>query len=201
MITDETLYPGRSHVDITKAALEGGCRVIQLRDKQASDNYLIEVGNEIRQLTRDADAIFIVDDRLEVALACDADGLHVGQSDRPAGELRTILDGKILGVSAATVDEAKRAKQDRADYLGVGPIFSTSTKADAGEAMGLCILPLVKAATRLPIVAIGGINESNIAEVAKTGIEAACVISAVVCAEDMVQAVKRLIEIWNHNRV
>lgn len=199
IITDEIIYPGRTHVDITKAALEGGCRVIQLRDKLATDDYLIEAGMEIRRLTQEAGAIFIVNDRLEVALACDADGLHVGQSDRPAGELRSILGDRILGVSAATVDEAKRAKLDGADYLGVGPVFSTSTKPDAGEATGICLLPLLKASTGLPVTAIGGINESNIAQVARSGAESASVISAVVCADDMVQAVRNLIAIWNEN--
>jgi thiamine-phosphate diphosphorylase len=199
VITDETIYPGRTHIDITRAALAGGCRIIQLRDKSASDAYMIEVGHEIRRLTQDAGAIFIVNDRLEVALECNADGLHVGQSDRPANELRGLLENKILGISAASVDEAKRAKADGADYIGVGPVFGTSTKSDAGVATGTCILPLLKASARLPVVAIGGINASNIAEVAKMGIESASVISAVVGEEDMVYATKRLIEIWNEN--
>lgn len=200
VITDETICPGRTHIQITEAALEGGAKIIQLRDKLASDEYMIESGKVIRKLTAEAGALFIVNDRLEVALACDADGLHAGQSDRPAGELRQILGDRILGISAATVDDAKRAKVDGADYLGVGPIFSTSTKTDAGDATGVCMLPLLKAATHLPIVAIGGINESNLAEIAKSGVESASVISAVVCADDMVSAVKRLIAIWDENR-
>lgn len=199
VITDESICPGRTHAQITKAALRGGSKVIQLRDKDASDEYMIEAGMAIRRLTADAGALFIVNDRLDVALACDADGLHVGQSDRPAGELRSILGDKILGVSAATVDDAKRAKADGADYIGVGPVFSTATKSDAGDATGTCLLPLLKAVTGLPVVAIGGIGESNVAEVAKSGTESASVISAVVCADDMEAAVRRLVAIWEEN--
>ncbi|MHB1001734.1 MAG: thiamine phosphate synthase [Armatimonadota bacterium] len=199
VITDETLVPGRTHVQIAKAAIAGGAPIIQLRDKDASDEYMIEAGKEIQRMATEAGALFIVNDRLDVALACDADGLHVGQSDRPAGELRRILGDKILGVSAATVDDAKRAKADGADYLGVGPVFATSTKSDAGDATGICLLPLLKAVTGLPIVAIGGINESNIGEVARSGVESASVISAVVCADDMEAATRHLVEIWEEN--
>ncbi|MCX6376019.1 MAG: thiamine phosphate synthase, partial [Armatimonadetes bacterium] len=114
VITDEELAPGRSHVDIARAALEGGASVIQLRDKRASDEYMIRAGLEIRKLTSQAGALFIVNDRLEVALACDADGLHVGQEDRPAREVRASLRGKLLGVSVATAEQAAQAREDGA---------------------------------------------------------------------------------------
>lgn len=197
VITDEELVPGRTHVDIVRAAVEGGASVIQLRDKHAPDDYLIEAGREIRRITRDAGVTFIVNDRLEVALACDADGLHIGQSDRPAGELHRLLSGKLLGVSVATPEEAARACEDGADHLGVGPIYSTTTKLDAGVSTGTEQVRAMRAASGgLSIVAIGGITESNIAEVAKTGAESAAVISAVVCADDMVEATRRLVRIW-----
>ncbi len=196
IITDETLVPGRTHVQIARAALEGGAKVIQLRDKLASDEYMIEAGLEIRRLTTDAGALFIVNDRLEVALACDADGLHVGQQDRSARELLPMLGGKLLGVSATTLDEAKQAQKDGADHLGVGPIYSTSTKADAAMPTGLDLIRSAKEATGLPVVAIGGINEGNLHEVAKAGADSAAIISAVVCADDMVAATRRLVRIW-----
>jgi thiamine-phosphate diphosphorylase len=192
--------PGRSHVDITRAALEGGVRIIQFRDKNSTDERMIEVGREIRKLTKQFGAIFIVNDRLEVALQCDADGLHVGQGDQPAGELRRILGDRILGVSVATVDEAIIARNDGADYLGVGPVFATSTKADAGAVTGLDMLRLTREASGLPVVAIGGINERNVADIAKSGADSASVISAIVCADDMVQAARNLIEIWKSSR-
>ena len=200
VITDEELFPGRTHLEIAKAALEGGASVIQLRDKNAPDEHLIEIGREIRRLTSEAGALFIVNDRLEIALACDADGLHVGQGDRPACVLRPLLPSKILGVSVATPEEAVRAESDGADYLGVGPVFATSSKSDAGAPIGLVHIPSIKAGSGgLPIVAIGGISEGNIGEVARSGADSASVISAVVCAEDMVEATRRLVHIWNTN--
>ncbi len=200
IITDEELVPGRTHVEIARAALEGGCKIIQLRDKHASDEYMVQAGREIRRMCSDFGAIFIVNDRLEVALECEADGLHVGQQDRPARELVALLGGKLLGVSAGTVEEAAQAAQDGADHLGVGPIYSTATKSDAGAATGLGLIQAAREASGgLPIVAIGGINESNLAQVARAGADSAAIISAVVCADDMVAATRRLVRIWEEH--
>lgn len=197
VITDEELRPGRTHVEIARAALEGGARVIQLRDKRASDDYMIRAGIEIRHLASEFGAIFIVNDRLDVALACDADGLHVGQQDHPAREVRPLLKGKLLGVSCASVEEAAQARQDGADHLGVGPIYSTATKSDAGAPTGPELIRLAKEASGgLPVVAIGGINERNLAEVKRAGADAAAIISAIVCADDMVDATRRLVSAW-----
>jgi len=201
IITDEVIVPGRTHVDIARAAVEGGASVIQLRDKNASDEYMIEAGKAIRQLTRDAGVLFIVNDRLEVALACDADGLHVGSSDRPAAEIRHLLKGKILGVSAATLEEASRAGRDGADYIGVGPIFDTTTKLDAGDGIGLEMIEILRAESGgLPVVAIGGINASNLADVARAGADSASLISAVVCAPDMKKATSDLVALWKSSK-
>lgn len=198
VITDTFLMPSRSHIDIAVAALYSGASVIQMRDKTASDKDLIRIGREIKRLASAAGALFIVNDRLEVALACDADGLHVGQDDHPASELRSLIPGKILGVSVSTPEEAARAKRDGADYLGVGPIFATSTKADAVPPIGPdAIKPIKSASGELPVVAIGGINESNLAEIAKSGADSASVISAVVCADDMAEATRRLVQAWD----
>ncbi|HUV04603.1 MAG TPA: thiamine phosphate synthase [Armatimonadota bacterium] len=202
VITDERLVPGRTHLEIARAALAGGASAIQLRDKHASDEYLIQAGLQIRELTSAAGALFIVNDRVEVALACGADGIHLGQGDLPAPDLRPLLAGKILGVSVATAEEAARARSDGADYLGVGPIFATSTKTDAGEPVGTRRIRIMRSASSgLPIVAIGGINENNLAQVARDGADAAAVISAVVCADDMVEATRRLVRIWEKARV
>lgn len=197
MITDETLFPGRSHVDIARAAVEGGASVVQLRDKVASDEHMIRAGIEIRRLTVDAGVLFIVNDRIEVALACDADGLHVGSNDRPASELRPYLEGKVLGVSVATEEEAHQAARDGADSLGVGPIYPTGSKADAGSVVGTGQIEAMRRASGgLHITAIGGITEENLPEVARAGADTIAVISAVVCADDMVEATRRLVAIW-----
>lgn len=197
VITDEQLMPGRTHADIAAAALEGGASVIQLRDKKASDRYLMQAGLEIRRLTSKAGVPFIVNDRIEVAIACKADGLHVGQEDDSAREVRPRLPGRILGVSVTTPSDAVRACADGADYLGVGPVFATATKKGTSPPIGIEGLRRVIAVSDVPVVAIGGINESNVAEIAQAGAAAASVISAVVCAEDMTAATRRLVEIWD----
>jgi thiamine-phosphate diphosphorylase len=201
VITDESLVPGRTHAEIAAAALAGGAKIIQLRDKNACEARMAAIGKEIRLITRWAEALFIVNDSLEVALECDADGLHVGQGDRSAAEIRDRLPGKILGVSVTTVDEAAQAARAGADYIGVGPIFPTETKADAGKALGVdTIRGLRDASNGLPTVAIGGINAGNLALVARSGANSAAVISAIVCAPDMTEATRDLIQTWEYSR-
>jgi len=196
VITDAVLRPDRSHVEIARAAVQGGSRVIQLRDKEASDSELIPIAREIRRITAEAGAIFIVNDRIEVALASDADGLHIGQEDMPVADARKRWPERLLGVSVGSPEEAVTAERDGADHLGVGPIYSTSTKLDAGAATGLELIGRIRQVCRLPMVAIGGIGLSNIAEVARAGAESATMISAIVCADDMVAATRALVEAW-----
>jgi thiamine-phosphate diphosphorylase len=200
VITDQTLLPGRSHARIAQAALEGGAKVIQLRDKSAAPAELIQVGRIIRKITAESGALFIVNDSLEAAIACDADGLHVGQGDIPAREIRDKLRVKILGVSVATVEDAVRARDDGADYVGVGPVYQTSTKTDAGPVTGIEMIRSVREACGLPVVAIGGINEGNLPEIARSGADSAAVISVVVCAPDMSEATHKLVQIWEESR-
>ncbi|MDI6827309.1 MAG: thiamine phosphate synthase, partial [Armatimonadota bacterium] len=126
VITDEQLVPGRTHIEIASAAISGGARIIQLRDKIADDSRLIEVGSEIARITSQAGALFIVNDRVEVAAECGADGVHIGQEDQPIQEVRKLLPDAIIGVSASTVEEAISAEEAGADYIGVGSIFKTS---------------------------------------------------------------------------
>jgi len=194
IITDEVLAKGRSHAEIARAAIAGGADVIQLRDKSASSRKLYETAKVIRELTRQAHIPFIVNDRLDIALACDADGLHVGQEDLPAPLARRLLGpDRILGVSATTLEQALQAERDGADYLGVGPVFEArGTKPDAGEPLGLDLVRSVHRHCQKPIVAIGGINHENVGRVIKAGADAAAVISAVVAAEDIEEAVRSL---------
>ncbi len=197
VITDETLVRGRMHADVACAAISGGASVVQLRDKNASDPCLIAVGDEMRRLTAKAEALFIINDRLEVALGCKADGLHVGQDDMPAAEVRRLWPDGILGVSVATPEQAVAAQKAGADYLGVGPIFGTSTKGDSRPPVGVEQIHRIRAASSLPIVAIGGINLDNIAEVAQAAADAVAVVSAVVCASDMAAATRALVQTWS----
>jgi len=154
----------------------------------------VETAEKIKELTEEADIPLIVNDRLDVALAVDADGVHVGQDDMPAALARQLMGGKIVGVSATTVEEALQAQADGADYLGVGPIYPTGTKPDAVPPIGLEGLAQIVRAVEIPVVAIGGISEENAAEVIACGAEGVAVISAVVSAPDIAAAARHLRE-------
>ena len=194
VITDEKASRGRSHLQVAEAAILGGADVLQLRDKEASSGRLYRVAMQLRKLTRDANIPFIVNDRLDIALAAGADGVHVGQTDLPASVARKIMGpDRILGVSVDTVEEALLAEKDGADYLGVGPVFEArGTKPDAGEPLGVDRIARIRRHCRLPIVAIGGIDLENAGKVRDAGADAAAVISAIGTADDIARAVRRL---------
>ena len=201
VITDEEISPGKTHAEIAAAALEGGARIIQLRDKTASDRKFYECALEIRRFTRDAGALFFINDRVHIAAAVKADGINIGQNDLPIAAAREILGrALIIGVSADTIEQAMQAEKDGADYVGFGPVFHTSTKLDAGPVSGLDILEQICKKVAIPIVAIGGIGIGNIASVSLTNTACAAVVSAIVCAEDMVSATDDLIREFNSNR-
>ena len=194
VITDAPLSRGRSHLEVAEAAIRGGADVVQLRDKTASGGALYQVAFALRKLTREAKVPLIVNDRLDIALAVDADGVHVGQSDLPASVVRRILGpGKVLGVTAETGEEALLAEKDGADYLGVGPVFEArGTKSDAGAPQGVEQIARIRGVSRLPIVAIGGIKAENARRVLEAGATAVAVISAIVAADDIAQAARQL---------
>ncbi len=194
VLTDRKASRGRSHLQVAEAAIAGGADVLQLRDKEASSGELYLEALQLRKLTREAKVPFIVNDRLDIALAVDADGVHVGQSDLPASVVRGSMGpGKILGVSVVTVEEAIRAERDGADYLWVGPVFEArGTKPDTVEPLGVDCIARIRRHCRLPIVAIGGINAENARKVRDAGADAVAVISAIVSADDIAQASRRL---------
>ncbi len=182
-------------LEVARAAISGGASVIQLREKEASTLRMVEVGRHLRELTREAGVALVVNDRVDVALAVDADGLHVGQDDMPAGLARRLVGSdRILGVSATSLEEAVRAEREGADYLGVGPVFPTSSKADAAPAMGLEGLRAITARVSVPVVAIGGVNAESVDAVMAAGAAGVAVISAVVSAPDVEEAARRLSE-------
>ncbi len=193
VITAHALESGRSHVEIARAALAGGADALQLRDKSAAAQNLCAAASEIQPLARKFGAVFVVNDRVDVALLTGADGAHVGPDDLPAREARRLLARPaILGVSAGTVEEAKKAVKDGADYLGVGPVFPTATKPDAGGAIGVDRLAAIVKAVPIPVVGIGGIDHENVAAVIAAGAAGAAVVSAIVSAADMAVAARAL---------
>jgi thiamine-phosphate pyrophosphorylase len=184
---------GRSHLEIADAAIRGGATAVQLRMKDAPARAVVETARTIAGRCREAGVAFIVNDRIDVALASAADGAHVGQDDLPAASARALLGAApLLGVSAATVEEAGEAAWAGADYLGVGAVYATATKADAGGAVGLARIREVAAACDLPVVGIGGITIANAAAVIRAGAAGVAVITAVTMADDMAEATRRL---------
>jgi thiamine-phosphate pyrophosphorylase len=189
VITDPRLAPGKDHVAIAEAALRGGADMIQLRDKAGDLRDLLAQARAIQALCRARGAVFIVNDRVDLALTSGADGAHVGQDDLPAEAARRLLGpGRILGVSTHDLDQVRAAGKDGADYIGFGPMFPTGTKDTGYGPRGLEALREVRAATRLPILAIGGITLENVAGVIRAGATAPAVISAIMVAPDIAAA-------------
>ena len=177
VITDKDLCPGRSHLDIALAAVEAGACCVQLRDKSLCGRELVETARSIRCAVMSGRVKFIVNDRMDVALAVGADGVHLGQDDIPVSSARAVMgEDAIIGVSVASVEEAVRGENDGASYVAVGSVFATATKTDAGVPVGLEMITAVKQAVGVPVVAIGGINIENVALVAQAGADAAAVL-------------------------
>ncbi len=193
VITDAKLSRGRSHLEVIRAAIAGGATVVQYREKEGTTRQLIEEAQALRELTRQMGVLFIVNDRVDIALAVDADGVHVGQDDMPAPIARKLMGpGKIVGVSVDNLEQALQAERDGADYLGAGPIFATPTKPDAAPPIGLDGLAEICRRVSIPVIAIGGINEENAAAVIEAGADGVAVVSAVVAAPDVEAAARRL---------
>ncbi len=194
VIIDTDCLKDKDILGITAQVLAGGVKLIQLRDKSSAKKEIVAMALAIKKLCAESGALLIINDHLDMALACDADGLHLGQQDLPVQIARTLLPvGKLIGCSVANVEEAKKAKEDGADYLGYGAVYATPTKPEC-PVMGLKGLAEIKEAVDLPLVAIGGINMKNIGEVFAGGADAAAVISAVVLAESPRQAAGDMIE-------
>ncbi|HWP34315.1 MAG TPA: thiamine phosphate synthase [Thermodesulfobacteriota bacterium] len=189
--------PGREPERLAAAILAGGAKILQLRMKGGAGGWgagaVLAAAKQLRRLTRDAGALFIVNDRADVALIADADGVHVGQEDLPYEEVRRLLGpGRLIGVSTHSVEEARAAEAAGADYIGFGPMFPTATKRDTRPVQTLERLQAVRAAVALPIAAIGGITAERIAAVRAAGADSVAVISAICDAADPTAATRRL---------
>lgn len=194
VITDPHLST-LSHAEQARLATAGGADVVQLRDKHAGGRELVRAGIAIREVVPD-DRLFIVNDRVDVAYAVGADGVHLGQDDLPISYARRILgEDAVIGISASNMEEAIHAEQEGADYIGLQSIFSTSTKLDVGDAIGLEAITEVKKNVNIPVVAIGGINHQNAAEVIWAGADGVAVISAVIGSPEPELATRQLREI------
>jgi len=195
VVTDKALAGGRSHAAQAQAAILGGATVIQYREKLGNTRQLIDEASAVRDVCRELGTTFIVNDRVDVALAVGADGVHVGQEDMPAISARRLIGpDMLLGVTVGNAAQARQAQADGADYLGTDPVFFTGSKPDAGPPIGVDALAEICRAVRIPVVGIGGINAGNVAQVMQAGAAGAAVISAVVSAPDMNAAARRLRE-------
>jgi thiamine-phosphate pyrophosphorylase len=201
VIVDTAVAGDRDPVALAAAAIAGGATALQLRAKDLPTVRQVAVARALADLARRHAVLFIVNDRLDVALAVEADGVHLGWEDLPPADARRLLGPeRVLGVSAGNLEEARAALAAGADYLGVGPIFPTRTKADAGEAIGLEGLRAIRALSSVPIVAIGGITAENAAAVIAAGADGVAVISAVLLAPDPTAAARRLRQVIDEAR-
>lgn len=192
LCTDRKLMSTNTLEEAVEQAILGGCSLIQLREKQSSSREFFEMAKRIKAITDRYRVPLIINDRIDVALAVDAAGVHLGQEDIPAKEARRIMgEEKVIGVSARTVELARKAVEDGADYLGVGAMFATSTKGNA-KVIGKEKLKEIRAAVSIPIVAIGGINHSNAAQLVDTGINGLAVVSSVIGASDIQAAARKM---------
>jgi thiamine-phosphate pyrophosphorylase len=192
LVTDRDLMTADSIEECVRQAISGGCTVIQLREKTASSYEFYDTALRLRAITASLGVPLIINDRADIALAVDADGVHVGQKDLPYEVVRRIVGpDKIVGVSTHTLKQAKLAEKMGADYIGVGAMFATGTKSDATPA-GVDVLRNIRKEVNIPMVAIGGISKNNVSLLTDTGVDGIAVVSAVVAEHDIAGAAREL---------
>jgi thiamine-phosphate diphosphorylase len=197
VITDEGLARPRPVEDVVAAALSAGAPAVQIRAKAATASELFDLGRRVQPLARDAGALLFVNDRVDVALALGADGVHLGPDDLPVASVRAaVSDGFIIGASTDDPDVARRLASHGADYIGCGAVYATSTKPDAGDVIGIEGLDRVARAVDVPVVGIGGVTVERSAEVSKTAAAGLAVVGAVMGAPDVAAAVRGLLAPW-----
>lgn len=194
-VTDRTWLGGQSLENQVEVAVNNGVTFIQLREKDLNLDEFTELAKKIKNITNKADIPFVINDNIDVAIASKADGVHLGQDDISADKAREILgDDKIIGISVQTVEDAILAEKKGADYLGVGAVFPTSTKADASD-VSFETLKEICSSVSVPVVAIGGINESNLFQLKGSGIDGIAVVSAIFAKKDIAGATKNLLKL------
>ena len=192
LVTDRNILKNRDLKDEVENAIKGGVTLVQLREKECGGKDFLKYAVEVKEITDKYDIPLIINDRVDIALAIDAAGVHVGQNDIPAKVVRELIGkNKVLGISASNLEEAKKAVEDGADYLGVGAIYSTSTKKDAKN-VKLNMLKEIRDNIKIPIVAIGGIDKNNAKEVIECNIDGIAVVSAILSENNIELAAKNL---------
>jgi thiamine-phosphate pyrophosphorylase len=192
-ILDPEQTQGRAPEDTLRQLLAGGAAIVQLRVKTMAPRNFLELARFARAETHAYGCKLIINDRVDVALACDADGVHLGQDDLPFAAGRKLVGQKIVGVSTHDIEQARDAERKGADYIGFGPMFGTTTKNTGYAARGVEMLGKIRAAVKLPIVAIGGINEQNVTQVWQAGADSAAIISDLLGAADVVAKTQRIL--------
>jgi thiamine-phosphate pyrophosphorylase len=197
LVTDRGILKGRDIFKAVEEAIKGSVTLLQLREKDTSSLDFYNIALKMKELTKYYNIPLIINDRLDIALAMDADGLHIGQEDLPIEVVRRLLGkGKILGYSVSNIQEAVYGEKNGADYLGAGPVYPTGSKSDAGRPIGIDGLRDIKNSVSIPVVGIGGIGASNIGEVKASGIDGISLISAILGNEDIKGASSSLISVW-----
>jgi len=192
LILDTQALQGRDEQEVARQAIHGGAKAIQLRDKQSDRGKILDAAQRLKAVCAGEGALFIINDWLDLALAVGADGVHLGQQDLPPTQARRLLPiGKLIGCSTTTLAEARRAQSEGADYIAVGSLYPTTSKEDT-RPVGLATLTQIGQAVSVPVIAIGGINETNAAEVIRGGADGVAVINAILAAEDVESATRRL---------
>jgi thiamine-phosphate pyrophosphorylase len=196
VLTDTQLQKRFSHIDLTEMAIRGGADAIQFRQKHGSTREMIETACHMKELCSRAGIKLIINDRVDIAIASNADGVHLGQDDFPVPLARRLLgDDRIIGGSAGNIEEAMKCVNEGVDYIGFGPVYPTLSKDDAGPAKGIDLMKQLINRVSCPVIAIGGVNSGNVQEIIGAGAYGIAVISAVCCMEDPVTAARELIEV------
>jgi thiamine-phosphate pyrophosphorylase len=194
-ITGEEFHQGKDLIEVMEEAILGGVDIIQLRDKNSSKNDILEKAKKLRELTRKYNVPFIVNDHIDIAIAVDADGVHLGQGDLPLIEARKVLGKeKIIGISTHHISEARKAEQDGANYIGVGPVFPTKSKKDVVDPVTTSYVRQVANEITIPFVAIGGIKLHNVEDVLLAGATRICAISEIVGSKNVQETCENFIE-------
>jgi len=194
LVTDRDLSMGRSIEEVVRAAVRGGVTCVQLREKECSSAEFLDLALSLKAGLSKRRIPLIINDRLDIALASEADGIHLGQHDIPLAAAKRISGGRLLiGISAESVEDAVRAEAGGADYIGISPVFTTPTKTDTAEPLGLEGIRRIRQAVKIPLVGIGGLNLGNAGQVIRSGADGVAVVSAIMSAPDPEKAARELL--------